>query len=69
MVRSLYRFHVYYYAGRVLKRLQGPLPHEAGSNAADNSYSSEGFFKLCEDYEAPHNPMKYRDEKFCWTYQ
>ena len=27
------------------------------------------FFKICEDYEIPHDPMKYRDEKFYWTYQ
>ena len=27
------------------------------------------FFKICEDYRVPNNPMKYRDEKFYWTYQ
>ena len=36
MVRALYRFHVHYYVRRILKRLQVPLPHEAGFNAADN---------------------------------
>ena len=34
-----------------------------------NPYSSEEFFKLCEDYEVFHDPKKYRDEKFYWTYQ
>ena len=65
MVRLPYRFHAYYHIRRNLKRLQVPLLHEAG----DNSYSSKGFFKICEDYEVPHEPMKYKDEKFCWTYQ
>ena len=69
MVRSLCRFHIYYHVRRVLKRLQVPLPYESGFNAANNPFSSEGFFKICEDYEVPHDSMKYRDEKFYWTYQ
>ena len=27
MIRSIYRFHVYYHVRRVLKKLQTPLPH------------------------------------------
>ena len=27
------------------------------------------FFKICEDYRVPNDPMRYRDEKFYWTYQ
>ena len=30
---------------------------------------SSGFFKICEDYGVSNDPMKYRDEKFYWTYQ
>ena len=30
--------------------------------------SSESF-KICEDCGVPNDPMKYRDEKFYWTYQ
>ena len=69
MVRGVYRFHVYYHVRRVLKRLQVSLPHEASFNAADNPYTKEEFFKICEDYGVPHDPMRYRDEKFYWTYQ
>ena len=36
-----------------MKRLQVPLPHEAGFNVADNPYTNEEFFKICEDYEVP----------------
>ena len=25
--------------------------------------------KICEDYNVPHDPMRYRDENFYWTYQ
>ena len=45
MIRSVYRFHIYYHVRRVLKRLQVPLPHETGSNAADNPYTESEFFK------------------------
>ena len=49
--------------------MQVPLPHKSGFNAADNPYTNEEFFKICEDYGVPHNPINYRDEKFYWTYQ
>ena len=41
MVKALYRFHVCYDVRRVLRRLQVPLPHEAGFDAADNTYTNE----------------------------
>ena len=69
MIRSVYRFHIYYHVRRILKRLQVPLPHETSFNAADNLYTESEFFKICEDYRVPNDPMKYRDEKFYWSYQ
>ena len=54
---------------RVLKRLQVPLPYKLGFNAIDNPYSSKGFFKLCEDYGAPHDLMRYQNNKFFGTHQ
>ena len=69
MVRALYRFHVYFHVRRILKGLQVSLPHEAGFNAADNLCTNKEFFNICRDYEVPRDPMRYRDEKFYWTYQ
>ena len=69
MIRLVYRFHVYYHVRRVLKRLKMPLPHETSFNAADNPYTVSEFLKICEDYRVPNDPMRYRDEKFYWTYQ
>ena len=60
---------MYYHIRRVLKRLQTPLPHETGFNAADNPYTESEFLKICEDYRVPNNAMKYWNEKFYWTYQ
>ena len=45
------------------------MPHETGFNTADNPYTESEFKKICEDYGVPNNPMRYRDEKFYWTYQ
>ena len=69
MISAVYRFHVYYHVRRVLKRLQTPLPHWTGFNATDNSYTESEFLKICEDCRVPNDPMKYRDEKFYWSYQ
>ena len=49
---------------QVLKKLQVPLPHETGFNAADNPYTDSEFFKIWEDYRVPNDPMRYRDENF-----
>ena len=46
-----------------------PLPQETSFNAADNPYTESEIFKICEDYRVHNDPMKYRDEKFYWTYQ
>ena len=69
MIRSVYCLHMYYHVRRVLKRLRVPLPHETSFNAADNPYTESEFFKICDDYRVPNDPMKYRDEKFYWSYQ
>ena len=69
MIRSVYHFHIYCHVRRVLKRLQVPLPNETGFNAADNLYTESKFLKICEDYGVPNNPIRYKDEKFYWTYQ
>ena len=69
MIRSVYRFHVYYHVRRILKRLQVPLPHETGFNATDNPYTESEFLKICEDYRVANDPMRYRNEKFYWIYQ
>ena len=69
MIGAIYHFHVYYHVRQVLKRLQVPLPHETGFNTADNTYTESEFFKICEDYRVPNDPMKYWEERFYWTYQ
>ena len=38
-------------------------------NAVDNPNIKEEFFEICEDYNVPHDPMAYKEEKFYCTYQ
>ena len=45
------------------------MPDETSFNAADNPYTESEFLKLCKDYGVPNDPMRYRDEKFYWSYQ
>ena len=54
---------------RVLKRLQVVLPHETSFNAANNPYTESEFLKICEDYRVTNDPIRYRNEKFYWSYQ
>ena len=69
MIRSVYCFQVYYHVRRILKKLQTPFRHETSFNVADNPYTESEFLKLCKDHRVPNDPMRYRDEKFYWTYQ
>ena len=68
MIRSVYRFHIYYHVRRVQKILQTPLPHETGFNATDNPYTESEFLKFVRIIGF-NNPMKYWDEKIYWSYQ
>ena len=64
MIRSVYRFHVYYYVRRILKRLQRPVLMRLIILIL-----SQNVLKFVRIYRVPNDPMKYRDEKFYWTYQ
>ena len=50
IVRSIYRFHVYYHIRRILKRLEIPLPYENSFNQYNNLYNPEKFKKICDEY-------------------
>ena len=50
MIRSIYRFHVYYHIRRILNRLKIPLPYENSFNKYDDPYSHEMLVKICVKY-------------------
>ena len=50
MIRSAYRFHVYYHIRRILKMLEIPLPYENSFNQYNNPYNHEKFVGICSEY-------------------
>ena len=46
MIRSVYRFQVYYHIRRILKILEIPLPYENSVNQYNNLYNPEKFMSI-----------------------
>ena len=69
MIRSIYRFHVYYHIRRILKILEIPLPYENSFNQYNNSYNLEKFIGICSEYGVRNNLTKCRNQKYFTTWQ
>ena len=69
MLRSIYRFHVYYHIRRILKILEIPLPYENSFNQYNNSYNHEKFIGICSEYGVSNKLTKWRNQKYFSTWQ
>ena len=69
MIRSIYRFHVYYHIRRILKILEIPLPYENSFNQYNNLYNHEKFIKNCGEYVVSNDLTKWRNQKYFSTWQ
>ena len=69
MIRSIYRFHVYYHIRRILKILEIPLPYENSFNQYDNPYNHEKFIGICSEYGVSNDLTKWRNQKYFSTWQ
>ena len=69
MIRSMYRFHVYYHIRRILKILEIPLPHENSFNQYSNQYNHEKFIGICSEYGVSNDLTKWRNQKYFSTWQ
>ena len=67
MIRSIYRFHVYYHIRRILKVLEIPLPCENSFNQYNNPYNHEMFIKICGEYGVSNDLTKWRNQKYFST--
>ena len=56
LVRTVYRFHVYFHVRLILHGLGISLPHEDGFSKATNSYIKSAYYSICDDYGV--NPEK-----------
>ena len=50
MIRSIYRFLVYYHIRRILNILEILLPYENSFNQYNNLYNHDMFIKVCGKY-------------------
>ena len=69
MIRSVYRFHVYYHIRRILKILEIPLPYENSFNQYNNPYNHEKFIGICSEYGVSNDLTKWRNQKYFSTWQ
>ena len=69
MIRSIYRFHVYYQIRRILKILEIPLPYENSFNQYNNLYNHEKFIEICSEYGVSNDLTKWRNQKYFSTWQ
>ena len=69
MIRSIYRFHVYYHIRRILKILEIPLPFENSFNQYNNPYNHEKFIGICSEYGVSNDLTKWRNQKYFSTWQ
>ena len=60
MIRSIYRFHVYYHVRRILKIMEIPLPYENSFNQYNNPYNHEMFKKICGEYGVSNDQTSTR---------
>ena len=65
LVRSVYRFHVYFHVRLILHDLDTPLPHEDGFSKVKNSYINSAYYNVCDKYGvSPTETWMYGD----WFY-
>ena len=69
MIRSIYRFHVYYHVRRILKILEIPLPYENSFNQYNNLYNNEKLIGICSEYGVGKDLTKWRNQKYFSTWQ
>ena len=69
VIRSIYRFHVYYHIRRILKILEIPLPYENFFNQYSNPYNHEKFIGICGEYGVSNDLTKWRNQKYFSTWQ
>ena len=56
LIRSVYRFHVYYHMRLILYRLKIALPREERYKKTNNPYLKEDYFQVCDEYGV--DPLK-----------
>ena len=64
LVRSVYKFHVYFHVRLILHDLGIPLPHEDGLSKVKNAYTKSAYYSICDDYSVKDERWMHGD----WFY-
>ena len=67
LVRSGYRFHVYFHVRLILHELSIFLPHEDGFSKVKNAYIPSAYYSICDDYGVDANETWMRGDWFYTT--
>ena len=69
MIRSIYRFHVYYHIRKILKILEIPLSSDNSFDQHNNPYNHEMSIEICGEYGVSNDLTKWRNQKYFSTWQ
>ena len=69
MIRSIYRFHVYYHIRRILKILEIPLPYENSFNQSIHITTKSLLESAVNKYGVSNDLTKWRNQKYFSTWQ
>ena len=67
LVRSVYRFHVYFHVRLILHDLGISLPHEDGFSKVKNSYIKSDYYSVYDDYDVNSDETWMHGDWFCTT--
>ena len=67
LVRTVYRFHVYFHVRLILHELGIPLPHEDGFSKVKNAYIKSAYCSIYDDYGVNANERWIHEDWFYTT--
>ena len=67
LVRSVYRFHVYFHIRLILHELGISLPHKDGFSKVKNAYIKSAYYSICDDYGVDANETWMHGDWFYTT--
>ena len=67
LIRSVYRFYVYFHERLILHDLGITLPHEYGFSKVKNAYIKSAYYSICDDYGVDANETWMHGDWFYTT--
>ena len=67
LVRSVYRFRVYFHVRLILYDLGISLPHEDGFSKVQNAYIKSAYYSICDDYGVNPDETRMHGDWFYTT--